>query len=101
MIIGHTQPLAIAAAILKPSTIEAVRRSPSYHLVGWSILDRWALNSPRQLRELEAQGELILLGRLLEQQLVEHKTLSMSLEQRRNGMTDQEILTSNEIRTEL
>jgi len=35
--------------------------------VGWQILDCWAFNFPERLRALEAQGELLLLGRLLEQ----------------------------------
>lgn len=101
MLIGQQQPLSVAAQILKPTTIESVRRSPSFHLQGWKILDRWALNSPQKLLALEAQGEVILLGRLLEQQKIEHEILSQSLDQRRNGLTEHEILTSSEIRTEL
>lgn len=101
MLTGQQQPLAIAARILKPTTIEAVRRSPSFHLQGWTILDRWAFNSPDKLRQLEAQGEVILLGRLLIQQQTEHQVLTVSLEQRQSGMTEHEILASNEINTEL
>ncbi|KNH08005.1 hypothetical protein BRCH_00373 [Candidatus Burkholderia brachyanthoides] len=101
MLIGQQQPLTIAAKILKPTTIEAVRRSPSYHLQGWKILDSWAFNSSEKLRALEAEGEVILLGRLLEQQTIEHQMLTRSLEQRQTGMTDHEILASNEISTEL
>jgi len=101
MIIGQQQPLAIATSVLKPTTIEAVRRSPSFHLRGWKILDRWALDSPERLQQLEAQGEVILLGRLLEQQTIEHQVLSRSLEQGQNGMTEHEILAANEIHTQL
>jgi hypothetical protein len=97
----QTQPLAIAANILKPTTMQAVRRSPSFHLQGWKILDRWAFNSPEKLRSLEAQGEVILLGRLLEQQAVEHQALTRSLEQIQSGLTEHEILAMNEINTEL
>ncbi|KPW99534.1 Uncharacterized protein ALO79_02297, partial [Pseudomonas syringae pv. castaneae] len=34
------------------------------------------LSCPEQLRKLEADGEVILLGRLLEQQEIEHQVLS-------------------------
>ncbi|MCC8514228.1 hypothetical protein [Xanthomonas euvesicatoria] len=101
MLTGQTQPLSIAAKILKPTTIQAVRRSPSYHLQGWKILDRWAFNSPEKLRSLEAQGEVILLGRLLEQQTIEHQVLSRSIDQKQNGLTEHDILASDEINTEL
>jgi hypothetical protein len=101
MITGQQQPLTIAASILNPATIEAVRRSPSFHLQGWKILDRWAINSPQQLRDLETQGEVILLGRLLEQQTIEHQALSRASTQRQEGLTDHEILATAEIRTEL
>lgn len=101
MLTGQQQPLTIAARVLRPATIEAVRRSPSFHLQGWKILDRWAFNSPRQLQDLEIQGEVVLLGRLLEQQTIEHQVLSDAREQRQSGQSDHEILTSAEIRTEL
>lgn len=69
MLINHT-PLRIASGVLAATTIDSVRRSTSYHACSWQILDRWAFNSPEQLRALEVQGELLLLGRLLEQQIV-------------------------------
>ncbi|WP_228762898.1 hypothetical protein [Xylella fastidiosa] len=101
MLTQQTQPLTIATKILQPTTIQAVRRSPSYHLHGWKILDRWAFNSPEKLRSLESQGEVILLGRLLEQQTIEHQVLSRSIDLMQYGLTEHEILTSNEINTEL
>ncbi len=103
MLIGQQQPLEIAAKILKPATIEIVLRSPSFHLRGWKILDRWAFNSPEKLRTLEAQGEVILLGRLLDQQQTEHQVLtnSHSMEQLQSGLTEHDILAKNEISTEL
>nr|WP_223964799.1 hypothetical protein [Burkholderia diffusa] len=103
MLTSQTQPLAIATTVLKPATIHAVRRSPSYHLQGWKILDRWAFNSPAKLRALEAEGTVILLGRLLSQQTLEHQALSQptSMEQLSSGTTEQEILTMHEINTEL
>ncbi|HEX7637849.1 MAG TPA: hypothetical protein VF457_05580 [Burkholderiaceae bacterium] len=97
-----SQPLSISARVLKPSTIEAVRRSPSFHLRGWQILDRWALDSPRELKSLEAQGIVLLLGRLLEQQELEHRTLLEALGQPQwQGMAEHEILQQQEVRTSL
>lgn len=101
MLIGQQQPLEQASKVLKQATIQAVRSSPSYNLQGWNILDRWAFNSPSQLVALEAEGEVILLGRLLEQQSTEQNVLNRSIEQIRAGSTPHEILAQNEINTEL
>lgn len=89
--------------MLAGTTLESVRHSPSFHLRGWQILDRWAISSPEQLQRLEAEGEVILLGRLLEQQEIEHQVLSSAeaLEQRRQGLASHEILALNEVATEL
>lgn len=96
-------PLRIASGVLVAKTIESVRRSTSYHVCGWQILDRWAFNSPEQLRALETQGELLLLGRLLEQQSVEHEALisPLGLTQRRQGLAEHEVLALSGISTEL
>ena len=96
-------PLSIAANVLARATIESVLRSPSYHARGWQILDRWAFNCPERLRRLEADGEVIMLGRLLEQQGIEHQVLSSTagLEQRSRGLAEHEILALHEISTEL
>ena len=96
-------PLSIAARILKKSTIEGVRRSPSYHHIGWKIFDRCAFCQPTELLTLKTEGEVILLGRLLEQQSVEHKTLSsaMAWGQIQQSLTEDEILTSNKIQINL
>ncbi|WP_046385084.1 hypothetical protein [Pseudomonas veronii] len=96
-------PLTIAANVLARSSIQSVLHSPSYHTRGWQILDRWALSSPEQLRKLEADGEVILLGRLLEQQEIEHQVLSSTagLEQRSRGLAEHEVLALHEISTEL
>ncbi|WP_058034586.1 hypothetical protein [Burkholderia pseudomallei] len=97
------RPLSIAAAVLTPATLASVRRSPSFHNRGWQILDRWALENSVQLRALEAEGEAILLGRLLEQQQLEHQVLRSpaALDQRRQGLAEHEILALHEIRTTL
>jgi hypothetical protein len=97
--LSSNTPLSIAANVLAGDTIESVLRSPSFHARGWKILDRWAFNSPMQLRQLEAEGEVVLLGRLLEQQQIEHLTLLApeSLAQYRRGVAEQEILALYEI----
>ena len=102
MLIDH-KPLKIASGSLAVTTIESVLRSTSYHACGWQILDRWALKSPGRLRALEAQGELLLLGRLLEQQIVEHEALisPFGLAQRRQGLAEHEVLALWGISTEL
>ena len=96
-------PLRIASGVLAAATIKAVRRSTSYHACGWQILDRWAFNCPEQLRALEAQGELLLLGRLLEQQVVEHEALisPLGLALRGDGLAEHEVLALWGISTEL
>lgn len=96
-------PLTIAANVLESSSIQSVLRSPSYHARGWQILDRWAFSCPEQLRKLEADGEVILLGRLLEQQEIEHQVLSSTagLEQCIHGLAEHEVLAMHEIRTGL
>lgn len=100
---NNPAPLSIAAGVLTGTTLECVRHSPSFHLRGWQILDRWAISNPEQLQRLEAEGEVILLGRLLEQQEIEHQVLSSAeaLEQRRQGLASHEILALNEVATEL
>lgn len=87
-------PLSIAANTLASSTIEAVRRSPSFHARAWHILDRWAFNSPKQLLQMEVEGEVILLERVLRQQEIEQQALTSSdgIVQRGHGLTEHEIL---------
>lgn len=100
---SESTPLSIAANVLARTTIESVLRSPSYHARGWKILDRWALNCPERLRRLEAEGEMLLLGRLLEQQGIEHQAMSSTagLQLRSHGHAEHEILALHEIATEL
>lgn len=96
MIEGQTEPLVQAAKVLKMSTLRAASKAP-YNRFGWAILDRWAMNSPRQLIELEAQGEVILLGRLLEQQTIEQEALTNATPE----MAPHETLAMREIESEL
>lgn len=102
----HTEPtrsLSSAAAVRTPAALASARRSPSFHHRGWQILDRRVFESPAQLRALEAEGEAILLGLVLEQQQLEHQVLRSpaALEQRRRGLAEHEILALHEIRTTL
>jgi hypothetical protein len=74
-----------------------------FHLCDWRILERWALESPAQLRALESEGDVALLGHLFEQQQMEHSMLTSesALEHRRSGKAEHEILVLNEIPTHL
>lgn len=101
MLIGQPQPLEIASKILKTETLQAVRSSPSFNLKGWKILDRWAFNTPERLVALEVEGEVILLGRLLEQQTLEQNVLNQTVELLQTGSTAHEILAQSEISLEL
>ena len=57
MLDHQTGLLEIAKTVLKPETIDDIRIR-RYTSRGYSILDRWALNSPDELRKLEAQGQI-------------------------------------------
>lgn len=96
MIEGQTKPLEQASKFLQVSTLQAVSKTP-YNRFGWAILDRWATNSPRKLVELEAQGEVVLLGRLLEQQNLEQEALTEASPE----MAPHETLAMREIESEL
>lgn len=101
MLEGQLRPLDVAKQVLDLSTLQAVAQSP-FTRRGWAILDRWALNSPTQLRNLEKQGEMALLSRLLEQQNLEQRTLDLQAEvEMTAAMADHEILAMHQIETEL
>lgn len=100
MLTGEMKPLDVAKRVLSPETISSVRSEP-FHLRAWKILDRWALNSPAKLKALETEGEVVLLGRLLDQQVIEHTILLEASEQLQQGLTEHEILTLNGVQTEL
>lgn len=102
MLLQQTQPLDLAKHVLKADTLQAVAKKP-FNYQGWKILDRWAFNSPRQLQALEAEGEVVLLGRLLDQQNLEHKVLTLqeSLEALATGTTEHELLQMHQVATEL
>jgi hypothetical protein len=98
----QTKHLQNAKAVLNPETLALINRPP-YNHYGWKIVERWAYNSPSQLKALETQGELVLLSRLLEQQQAEQEALTTTeaLEALTTGVVPHEILAQNEIQTEL
>jgi len=96
MLTGPSTPLEFAQKILSQDILKIVIRSP-YTRQGWKILDRWAYNSPEKLRQLAAQGEIVLLSRLLDQQNLEQQILDQAGE----GIADHEALEMNHVQTEL
>jgi hypothetical protein len=99
---GQTAPLEIARRVLKPETIREVR-ADGFSNSAYLILDRWALNSPDILKDLEAKGPLFLPIRLEQQENLESRTLNSDTawEMSRRGMSDWEILEALGIDTEL
>ena len=95
MLDRQTYPLEIARKVLKPEMIREVR-SAGFSNSAYLILDRWALNSPEKLRQLEMEGDLALLVRLDQQQTLEKQTLSTESARQASlrGMSDFEILQS-------
>lgn len=89
----QTCPLEIARKVLKPETINDVR-SGGYTLLGYSILDRWALNSPEELKKLEAKGSIAFDLKVFGQQQTEARALSSETARQASlrGMSDSEIL---------
>ena len=97
-----TAPLEIARKLLRPETINEVRCG-EYTNSAYLILDRWALNSPDELKRLEAKGETAFMLALYGQQQKEaHILNSESARQAKlQGMTDWEILEEAGIDTQL
>ena len=95
MLDRQTSPLEIARKVLKPATINDVR-SGGYTSLGYSILDRWALNSPEELKKLEAMGDIPFMVKLYGQQQKEAEALSSETSRQASlrGMSDSEILES-------
>ena len=69
--IAQNQPLAQAEKVLKPETIIFIRQTEEISVHGCYILDRWATYQPSQLKQLEEQGDIVLLNRLYQQQQTE------------------------------
>lgn len=90
-----TNPLDIARTVLKPETISEIKMW-GFTNSAYLILDRWALNCPDELKELEAEGELALIVRLDQQRNREHRVLCSETARQASlrGMSDSEILES-------
>jgi hypothetical protein len=105
MIEGRTNPLDIARRILKPETMREVQVAEWPHPnLAYSILDRWALNSPDMLQALETEQEgFVLILRLDQQANLEARTLNSDAawKMSQRGMSDWEILSELGVDTEL
>lgn len=84
--------------VLAPSTIMRVNKCPTVNYWGFEILNRWAINQPEALKELERNTAYLMI-RLLEQQTLEKEILDRpeSLNQLAQGLTRHEILTIHEV----
>lgn len=100
MLTNDSPPLALASRVLKIETLRAVARQP-FNRFGWSILDRWAFNSPAALQALEAQGLDALRARVLEQQEREVEALLELSPGLGSSVPDSEVLAYAEVHTEL
>ena len=67
MLDRQTNPLDIARTVLKPETIHDLKVR-GFTNSAYLILDRWALNSPEELKRLEAEGNLAMQIRQDQQQ---------------------------------
>ena len=85
MLDRQTNPLDIARTVLKPETIHDLKVR-GFTNSAYLILDRWALNSPDELKRLEAEGN----------QAIEKRTLCSESARQASlrGMSDWEILES-------
>lgn len=90
-----TNPLDIARTVLKPETISEIKMW-GFTNSAYLILDRWALNCPDELKELEARDNLDLMIRLDQQQSLERRILCSETARQASlrGMSDWEILES-------
>jgi hypothetical protein len=98
----QTEPFEIAKTVLKPETARYIREN-GYANSAYKVLDRWALNSPDELRRLEAQGPMALETRLNAQLMAEIEALNSYSAWRagRQGMNEYEFLLDIGVDTEL
>ncbi len=100
MLTNVSPPLALASRVLKIETLRAVARHP-FNRFAWSILDRWAANTPAALQALEAQGLDTLSARVLEQQEREVAVLRELSPSMGHSVPEFEVLAYAEVETEL
>jgi len=103
MIEGQTKPLEIARRLLEKGTLDEILGNPGYTLRAHLILDRWALNSPDQLKALEQRGISALMLKIADQQFTETQVLTSESAYRARSldMSDWDILNENGVVTEL
>jgi len=103
MISSHSQRTAFIPGILKTETLRRVNKALSINSLGFSILDRWMLSDPDELRELEAHNDIFLLMLIRNQQQKEQKVLDSpkARKQMAEGLTAHEILSLNGVETTL
>lgn len=100
--IAQNQPLAQAEKVLKPETIIYIRQAEEISVHGCYVLDRWATYQPTELKQLEEQGDLILLNRLYQQQQAELDILNNpDYAQNEGHLAIYERLALHEIKTSL
>ncbi len=102
MLDSQSAPLEIARKILKPETVRNMQIE-GYSKAAYLILDRWALNQPDDLRQLEAMGPMELMLHVSRQASIEHQTLisDSAWKMSQQGMSDWEILEQHGIHTQL
>jgi len=100
MLTNDNPPLSIASKVLKIETLRAVTRQP-FNRFAWSILDRWAFNTPVALQALEAQGLDALSARVLEQQEREVAAMLELSPSIGHSAPSFEVLAYAEVQTEL
>ncbi len=103
MIDHQTFSSEIARKVLSQETITEVYNLEGRTPMVFSILDRWALNSPDKLKALEAEGTIALLIRLTAQWTLEENTMDSEefYDLEMQGMTKWEAFKIMGVNTEL
>ncbi|HFE3442944.1 TPA: hypothetical protein ACF3I9_004410 [Klebsiella aerogenes] len=84
----------MANQVLTPETMQELRRGNEVNYQGWKILDRWAVNFPDELKQLEALGFPILFHYLSLQQ---EEELEAILNNQDKSLAEHEVLELNGI----
>jgi len=100
--VAKNQPLQFAEKVLKPETIIFIRQTEEISVHGCYILDRWSTYQPTELKQLEEQGDIVLLNRLYQQQQTELEILNNpSYAKNEEHLAIYERLALHEIKTSL
>lgn len=102
MISSQSIPTAFPAGVLRTETLMLANKCQQINNLGFSIMDRWMLNEPDLIREVE-RNDIFLLMLVLQQQTKEQAVLDTpkALGRMAQGLTAQEILTLNGVETTL